>query len=519
MASHMDATEYYAYDFFLRQTVEPLRSITPSKEWVQLALQTSIDTKAVMTAIAAVGAAHRSHSHISHASLAGLIMPEDQTATMHLYGRAVAALQIQIDAVVERKATLEPVLLACLLLVCYEVLLARDQQAVAHCRLGWNIIRKSCCGGNSITKDSIPAHSQAAIGFLVDAFRKLGGETLAISQDFLGPDSPTAEHSLAMPEVVWKLQSKLNDLIEHGDELLEELRQLAKRHLETSYGEGLDTDTRYCLTYCLSRAIPLSPESGLERRLQAALKAHDSWLATYGFQSERNSAPLPREFIMLRIRHLTSYFSLATCRETFEMPTDRFENEFLEILDLVDEYLARDGYPSTEPSPCPDFTPKPNAGVSLEVGIIPALRLVAYKSRTSHIRHRALDILFASRRREGLMWGPVVATIASSVVEYEEEAARSLMPESSPTTKDLNCEQVPEQVRFADVITHGMRGNRVMIKLVCARYAHESDGTVHITKLEGYGRPSNTQTNGRSFFDVRTIDNLIWGNNSHSGAT
>jgi hypothetical protein len=502
LASSMGATEYYAYDFFLRETAGPLQVITRAKGWVQLALQMSINVKAVSSAMIAVGAAHRTHSHVSHASSTGLILPEDQTATRKLYSRAVVDLQVYINHLRHRRDAVEPVLLASLLLVCYEVLLDRHEQAVAHCRLGWSIAAGLCRSDSSFGA-GITACSQDSVADLTEAFEKLGGPSLADS-------APRCSHASEIAiSKVQKLRVKLNLAIEEADLILEALRSLAKSALRQTNRDfdEVDTATAHCLTYCLSRSVAIPFESDIKVRLQRVLDQHKIWLLEYSAYLQDVRTPIPKQLLLLRIRYFSSFLLLSTCRDTSDMPVDRFEDDFTHVLDLIEEYLLQ----SPESFVSSSTTTASGArmhmdGINLEGGILPALRLVAFKSRTSSIRYRALDMLHSARRREGLTWSPVIGAIAGNIVSFEENAARDLLSASHSEQDDLRCEQVPEQARFSDIIIHAVRGDQTMIKLVCARYAHESDGAVRITTLHGKGFPRSMQKEARSFFDIKTIE-------------
>jgi hypothetical protein len=56
------------------------------------------------------------------------------------YGKAVSALQQYIKDVLENQTAVEPVLIACLLLTCYEILIDRKGTAFSHYERGRSIV-------------------------------------------------------------------------------------------------------------------------------------------------------------------------------------------------------------------------------------------------------------------------------------------------------------------------------------------------------------------------------------------
>lgn len=136
ISSFANEEDRRAYDFFLYKSFDEIGSTSPSgSDWLRITLQHSA-VKPVFHAIAAVGRAHGSIRRVSHCTLVRLEQASEIHATMYHYGKAVSALQKYIDDVMGSQAAVEPVLIACLLLTCYEVSIDRKWTAFKHYRLG-----------------------------------------------------------------------------------------------------------------------------------------------------------------------------------------------------------------------------------------------------------------------------------------------------------------------------------------------------------------------------------------------
>ncbi|RLL98832.1 hypothetical protein CFD26_106797 [Aspergillus turcosus] len=134
---------------------------------------------------------------------------------------------------------------------------------------------------------------------------------------------------------------------------------------------------------------------------------------------------------------------------------DRFCSEFAAILCIAEDLMdssctspkdprpivkqAEPQRPAVQPgrqqSTLPTILPKPKPSSSsappssspsffvVSLGLIPLLWIVATSCRHSQIRHRAIDLMSRSRRREGVWDSVVFSTLARKMVAIEEEAA------------------------------------------------------------------------------------------------
>jgi hypothetical protein len=77
---------------------------------------------------------------VSHFTLARMESASALRVAMIQYGKAVSALQQYIKDVLENQTAVEPVLIACLLLTCYEILIDRKGTAFSHYERGRSIV-------------------------------------------------------------------------------------------------------------------------------------------------------------------------------------------------------------------------------------------------------------------------------------------------------------------------------------------------------------------------------------------
>lgn len=151
---------------------------------------------------------------------------------------------------------------------------------------------------------------------------------------------------------------------------------------------------------------------------------------------------------MIRALHLTVYLWLSTSCAAYETAWDDYKDEFVELLDTVEE-VTKDEERVEQ---------NENKVFSFELGTIPALELVARKCRYPKIRRRALALLRKSPKRECLFDSFYSAVLDERVMELEEQAFK-LPPGQIPNEDQLP----PEESRihlifFAYEEIPGLRG-------------------------------------------------------------
>ena len=464
----------------------PLEIMSPGKGWVPQALQLSLESKAVFHAIAALGSANLAIGSMSHPTMTGQHKPGMYTDALDQYSKTIASLNHQIRAVIEGRGPLQPVLLTCLLLVCFELHTDRPSMALRHHIMGRNIMQKSLGG----TGSSGPSQSPGSLQVLSQAFDGLGissaypnnGRTLdAVAE---GEEQQLSLMSLTPADRFAEAWNRLDQLIDSGNQLLRKLYLLAEQQVNAAYRNTLDQPTQYCLASCWSRSMVLPAHDTTLVEIDYLLKELDQWqnntLVFDGCDQETT-----RALALLQVRQWTASFALRTSRETRETSLDHHDGDFVRVMDLAQLYLKP---LSTMPRPVRLRSIYGNGqddDFNLEQGILPALYLISLKSRTSAIRHRATDILANAYRREGLGSSTITAQIAVAIIRVEENRTRDIGPASHV---DLLSSNVPEAARFADIVhAAGVDVQRPTCRLVCARYLHESGGGIELIEYVSKG--------------------------------
>lgn len=473
-----------AYDHFLNVSLDEIGSTSPTGDaWIRIAIQHS-NVKHVFYAISAVGLAHASVRRVSHFTLVRLVQTADLEAAMRQYGKAVSALQSYVTEVVKGRAAVEPVLLACMLLVCYEVLIDQKGTTAGHYRLGRKILDQSM---EASSRQGSTASSKETLKHLAAALKShgRGGDCYWSEYEKAIAGSPSIQPCLSssVPAAFTSFVEAdvhLENIARFGEETRIKIVQLAQVRVRQMHGNNLDSGVAFCLANCLSKSISIS--SNLQRRLHEAMQAHLRWLhMLQKYISEQASASNPI-LLLTQIRYFASWLVISTCRDTQEVTLDQFEPQCIRVLGLAAEYLQ---HISGNDSPMrPPHLRKP-VGLSFEGGILLALHLIACKSRSSAVRRRATQLLMDADRQEGNCHSSVIGLIVGSAADLEERRARALRSNSASVLDDLTSDQVPEEARFADCVVEGDPGSPPLLKLACARYLHSQGGHIEVSEYAG----------------------------------
>jgi hypothetical protein len=473
-----------AYDYFLKVSLDEIGSTSPTGDaWVRIAIQHS-EIKHVFHAMAAVGMAHASARRISHFTLLRFVQKADLEAAMRQYGKAVSALQTYVAEVMQDRAAVEPVLLACMLLVCYEVMVDQKGTIANHYRVGRRILDQRL---EAVSCQSSSASSMDTLKHLAAALKShgRGGDYYwsEYEKAIASPSSTQPSLSRPLPAMFTSFVEAdvhLEAIAKLGEETRIEMVQLAQLQVRQMHGDALDPDVSFCLASSLSKSIALS--SNLQRRLHEVTQAHLYWLhMLQKYISEQASASSPI-LLLTQVRYFASWLVISTCRETREVTLDRFETQCIRILDLAAGYLQH--ISSNELPTRPPHLRKP-IGLSFEGGILLALHLVACKCRSTAVRRRAVHLLMGADRLEGTWHSGVIGLTVGSAADVEEQRARALHGSLAPTLGDLTSDQVPEEARFADCVVKGDPGSPPSFSLACARYLHGQDGLIEVSEYAG----------------------------------
>ena len=478
----MDNYECLALDYFRRQTAPNLHNSFPSIGWLQLTLQLSLREAPVLRAMAAVGGAHRARQIALRSSLGVLMNSSQQHDSIRQYCRAIAELKTYMDTP-SPHVQVEIVVVTCILFVCFEVLQGADTTALAHLRTGRGIImernqRRSCTSmSTSLTSPS----QDSTLNEILAIFDTLDDQSLASGAGHAIPKATFDRSSLSIGTStsftsLAEASAHLETLTNFGNSIRAELLQIARSHASIDLDDAVEDAVQYCRINCLSKTVPLNSRQSISGRLSTAIQAHKSLL-----KGLKRLATIvkPRTTISLRLRHFFSFFTISMCRETREKQCDVWTDDFIQVLDLVEQLLQ---FPSSTPQARPQpRVPeiKPQRTFTLESAVVPAVFTVAVKCRSSGVRHRAISLLSTANRQEGLYHSGVLAPFAEDIASVEEGRARTIQADYVKPA-DLSPDNVPEAARFTEVVVSPDKSRPGMIRMALGRFSHERNGELEI---------------------------------------
>ncbi len=167
----------------------------------------------------------------------------------------------------------------------------------------------------------------------------------------------------------------------------------------------------------------------LERWLlafQAFLQNHRDLLGSRGFQAARTLEMSHRIAIIF-----LNVSTVNVCHD--ETAWDGFSEHF--------EHVVRLAALIIEPSTCDRFTKRRGPDFTLDMHIVGPLYVVAHRCRHPIIRRKAVSLLSAAPRQEGIWDSNVTACVAQTVINIEESGLGIV----------TCCEDVPDWARISDV--------------------------------------------------------------------
>lgn len=473
-ASALSDYEIHGFRHFQVLTAPTMQLMLPASNWIPVALQMSTQHLAVLHAITATGTLARALTVLIHPTFPRPVLHELAEEAVRQFRKAIRVLREYVDEAVSSSVAIEPILLSCLLCVCFEAFRGRKSAALNHARLGWNIVNDQSTRANI-------NYSPSATFLTSISPHHVGAH--ALFDDKEHHDSNCClEPRIPLPDVFSSAQEAtvhLAKLAKDAEHFRTELLQLAKAQIaRTLTLHGLLDEVTFCLAACLTRTIAISDHQ--QFRLEQLTTAHQQWERVYAPYQQTFAENDIESHLILRIRYFYSNFALATCRDTQEILADHFMDDFKITLDCIELYLT-----VTERKGIQFF------GHS----ILPALHLIAHKCRDRQLRSRALHILSTAHKQEGLEYSGTLGMYAQAVAEIENRRGAVLVQEQQCTEVDEQHQPLQstllEEARMADCVVTG-RGARGIFRLTCVRYVHghgKAARELEISQYEGGAVP------------------------------
>jgi hypothetical protein len=418
-----DSQEQRGFHFFVARTAAEISGYLPSEFWDTLLLQASHADPAIRHAVIALGSLHEIYDvHTSRCLENGEALDKRHFA-LQQSSKAISHLSNQLS--MPSPPSGEVVLICCLLFICLESFQGDYAAALVHLNSGLRIL-------GSLRRESIDSSKTAMTNFcdrtvmekaLRPLFMNLDLQastylnTRPVNYDLVGvgietltaPSIPTA--FINITEAQESLNNNLHWMLHYEHQAWATLN--AAKQTEGADIEGI-TD------------VILTAQAEHRVQLERWLQTLNAFLSDYSVKLGSREL---RGAVVLKIHHIT-------CRVLLEATTYDHETGFDDLTDEFARVVALSETLSKIPSAMPEAGLRPS--YSFDMGILPSLYYTAVRCRDPIIRRKALALLSASPRREGIWDSLVLAAIVRWVIGEEES-----------DLDEVTCaEDVPRSVRI-----------------------------------------------------------------------
>ncbi|KIW68112.1 hypothetical protein PV04_04079 [Phialophora macrospora] len=458
-----------AYDFCRRHTVHDMGTHHLARFWTRTVMAASHGEPAVLHALLALSGAHRhymarlggSASASTGAAATGLAMP----AYAH-YGKALRHLRDRIpgpstgESESGRAGEVQVVLMVCLILLTFDIIEGRYNEALVHLNHGREILM----GVGKTTRDSIVAAATLPAG---------GDDASAAVHLYLPEKVHSTMDELSYSFALMDLQSihfgstrlqfKLVDTPRNSDHTQSSVMPEQFGTFDDAWRSMLLLLNETYRFAAAARALPNPGDSEefviWQGRLLARLKQwkeifDDSPLRkapSQGASGATASEYDPSAALRLNHSYLTVMVGIALSFGD-EMASDRFLPQFSAMVSLCEDLIIR--LPT----------------ISLDASLIPALYTTACVCRHPGVRRRALQVV-SRAGREGHWDGRQIAIVAGQKMMLEEEMAGFSYEAMSPPPEkpELLAEIIPRTARWSEMCADFVGDDYAVLQLVFRR--------------------------------------------------
>ena len=360
---------------------------------------------AIRHAMVAVGALHEKRDTMTRTipmleSISDPILRSQHNDTFALsqYNKAITHLSQRMNS----ESSIDVALLACILFVCLEFLRGDVEPAIKHFKSGMSIAI------STLTKSKSPmaAESMQRIKeHMLPFFNRI-----ELLSTLFGSDS-TWDYPVGLLDAV-------PDEFENIKEARDSIVHLANLSIRFIRNMKFRRYNRIVLPDDYSR------QSALSRQLHAWGETLDKMLVT-GAMSERELCAAKT----LRIHQLVAYMWLAKSTVPEEVFNDKFMSEFETTVSLAEAIQDVAGTKEQR-------MVLGSSTFLFDMELVSPLYYVTTNCRHPGIRRRAITVLTASHRREGLWDSEMAAAIAQRIAEIEEINLTTLDGSELPEEKD-----------------------------------------------------------------------------------
>ncbi|KAL9052834.1 MAG: hypothetical protein Q9162_005133 [Coniocarpon cinnabarinum] len=400
-------------------------------------LQACHTEEPVWHAAAAFGAIHRTYrDHGPEGVTSAISLGEHHDKAYRQYHKAVISLHSQLRS--GDSKSMHVALIACVLLVCFDLISNRYKAALLHLRSGLGILDYSKESRKSLNGNKDVVDLEQRFGnYSIDDDLQEPFSLLEVQAIFFGirrsrhQDWPQASLEKADPLPV------------NGFKNIEEARRSLEYIVECISSFVVKVDEKIKDAPFIEPVETLIEEQRLLKlRLQAWYLTAEGLLTDYPRSTDVNVTSL-------HVQYWADWILLSTSLDKGrEVMFDNHIKDFRRIVELIEVCMRLNRLPT----------------FSINYSLIPALYYTAMKCRDPSIRRQAINLLHSQHWREG-MWESSTGAFKSAWLMAEEERGLS----------HVECAaDIPEQSRIHQSMLVPRQGEKPVV--VYRRRRHESDG-------------------------------------------
>ncbi|KAF2717168.1 hypothetical protein K431DRAFT_161342 [Polychaeton citri CBS 116435] len=485
-------TEVQAFDYFRSYTAGQLTAAVPSSMWIRMALQMSSYEPSLIHAVSAVGAMHRATSLMAPNSPNRVNHEVHQQLAVNRYCKALGHLQRYMSTTQTENVMLEIVLIACLLFTMYEMLKGDPGMSFLHFSKGLEIVRRKYAH-TAFAPDTrgkeVFLRSTPELDYLCQTFSQLHIHTTTFGPKSvylqMALDDDTLSSELDVPSSF----ASVTEAKHWTDKVTDATFLLRSELIRLAAADALkimipDSDFSRWVLCCdsLGRVANLARHSHLQQRWAELQDAHVRCSVAIRKLKATTHGDQTMVLNMMEVEILSTQLLGLSLRESREMQFDRFEQDAVRVLGLVEDYLQY-RYEQDQQQNTGYHTPSSEGDsdvsqlvAELDPYMLPAVFFIVLKCRKSSLRRQAINVLSAVNRYDVPYNKMALHAFAQQVQVLEEAGAKRAEPTFDPS-KDYEASAIPETARVVEAKMSGIVGKPGKARILVARYRHETDGS------------------------------------------
>ncbi|KAH8430793.1 uncharacterized protein LDX57_008456 [Aspergillus melleus] len=379
-------------------------------------MQTCFAESSVLHAIVALAAAHRSRFSPWEKEIAASAKSYE-SFSLTQYNKAIKSLTAHVA--VTNVESIRIAVITSIVFVCLEMLRGEYTSMNMHFQHGinlLNLLQSNNRSSRQVRHIFVQQTPQSTDEHMIHAFARLQLQFMMLGSGLFDDDA------LFTPAFVYGHQQisipRVFSTVQEASRSFDQILNRVIRLVLKCAADQMSSDV-----------YPPPPSLALLKEQESLQSTLEDWIAAFD-SSISLLISLTNHHGELGLRVLRVHWTMATillstCFATKQTAFDSHTSAFESIIDQVEElgaivantprYIA----PTKENNYVSSFC-QIGASFSIDLGCYPPLYYTALKCRVPHIRRRAISILKLCRHTEGVWTGPLLARLATCVVDAEE---------------------------------------------------------------------------------------------------